>query len=311
MESRLAQQLGTSIRAWLDPLARYAEVVTRTNPLGTADQLLARPDIRAILIEILTEARDRAAAVVQEAWDSTGAADHPLLDRLLADIERYWSVAHLDGLIRHAHASVPPRYFTPGVSQPGTNPLTEAAAERAAAVAEAIRGYAREVAFRSRMTVTVAQGAGRTYAALAGADVRREAGEDVRKRWRAHTEKPACCHWCRLLNGKTIPLHHSFEQFLDWNAHPRPPRPYHGLQGPLLHPFCECWLEIVTGPHVPPGGSQAAPGRRSPAPQAPAGFLAAADIRAMPEAAYGSLIAFLKAAVHELGQVLRRLARRG
>jgi hypothetical protein len=176
-----------------------------------------------------------------------------------------------------------------------------------------------------------AQGTGASAAVLADALEREANGEVLRKRWRAHVESPTCCLWCRRLNGVTIGLRESFLPYLGGPVampqsrtrrvatpagerrygmprgskivYTQPPRPYHGkLQGPLLHPECRCWLEIVrvSGiPEVPPG---------SRAPESLAGFLTAADVRDMPEDTYQADLAFLRAAVHELDQVLKRLA---
>jgi hypothetical protein len=83
----------------------------------------------------------------------------------------------------------------------------------------------------------------------------------------------------------------------------QPPKPYRGaLQGLPLHPRCRCRLAIVTEAahdHAPPPAV---------VPAAPV-FITAAAIRAMPEARYQGLIAFLQAALHELSQVLARLRR--
>ena len=70
------------------PAARYVALVTQANPLGSADQLLARPDIDAMLIAALEQARLAAAAVVRQEWDAAGVPDAPVLAHLLADIGR-------------------------------------------------------------------------------------------------------------------------------------------------------------------------------------------------------------------------------
>jgi hypothetical protein len=178
----------------------------------------------------------------------------------------------------------------------------------------------------------MAEGAGAASAVLADALAREARGERLRKRWRAHVESPTCCYWCRRLNGVTIGLRESFAPYLGGPAAmpqsrerrvatpagerkyglpagrkivlTHPPRPYHGrLQGPLLHPFCRCWLEIVRTGDI----GDASPDNG----QAPAGFVSADDVRDMPEDDYQASLAFMEAAVHELEQVLRRLAEGG
>jgi hypothetical protein len=180
--------------------------------------------------------------------------------------------------------------------------------------------------------VQMAEGGGAAAAVLGGALAREAAGEKLLKRWKAHVESPSCCHWCRKLNGVTIPLRESFASYLGGPAampqsrtrrvatqagqekyglpagsriiYTNPPRPYRGrLQGPLLHPGCRCRLEIVRAgspPEVPPDEGPA-----------PGGFVSADNIRGMPEDTYQADLAFLQAAVYELDQMLKRLAEGG
>ena len=310
----VAVQVSAAVRAALAPAARYLALITQSNPLGSADQLLARPDVDAVLLEALAEARSAARAAVQQEWDARGGpAGEPVLADLLADVDRaYSALAHLRGLIRHAHASVPQARFSPGQDTPGSHPSAEAAIERAAAVRAAILGWASQVALRNRLSVSVAGGAAYTASALEQARTRHAAGEKLLKRWTASMDgkDPRSCHWCRKLHGVTIGLDESFLPYLGGPADltgrghlTQPPRPYRGeLQGPLLHPNCRCRLEIVPAGDVPPPGGQEPSGSNP-------GFLSAAQIRAMPEPKYQSLVAFLRAALHELGQVLSRLRR--
>jgi hypothetical protein len=329
----LGQQLAAAVRQSVAEAAAYLALVTRSNPLGSADVLLARPDTSAVLQQALGEARQAAEDLVSQAWDETGApaGDDTVLGHLLGDIGRiFGNLAHLHGLIRHAHASVPARRFEPGVTRPGEHPSQRAAEERAVAVRDALLGWGRQAALRARMAVHTAEGAGRTAAVLADALAREAAGERLAKRWRAHADSPTCCLWCRRLNGVTIGLRESFAPYLGGPVampqsrtrrvatpagerrygmqagsriiYTQPPRPYRGrLQGPLLHPFCRCRLEIVRM-----GGETAAPGDAAAAP--PVRFLSAADVRDMTADEYEADLAFLQAAVYELDQVLKRLA---
>jgi hypothetical protein len=303
-------QVSAAVQAALAPAARYAALVTQTNPLGTAGQLLARPDISATLTAALEQAREAAAAAVQAAWSEAGGPpDSEVLQSLLGDITRqYAALPRLRSAIRTAHASVRRRRFVPGQTPPGANPSAEAVAERAAAVRDAILGFAREVALRSRVTLAVAQTAARAASALADGYARRAAGQRVAKRWMSRRDGRAC-HWCRNLDGVTIGLDDSFLPYLggaaDLSGHghlTQPPGPYRGeLFAPPLHPRCRCKLMIVT--EIP-----RARAAEPPAPLPAARFISAAQIRAMPEPRYRGLVSFLRAALHELGQVLRRLA---
>ena len=246
MAETASAQVSAAVQVALAPAARYIALVIQTNPLGSADQLLARPDIDAMLIAALEQARLAAAAVVRQEWDAAGAPDAPVLAHLLADIGRqYGSLAHLRHLIRTAHASVPQRRFVRGVTPPGASPAIEAGNERARAVRDAILGFARQAALRSHLTVVVAAAAARTTVVLAEGHARRAAGEKVLKRWEARRDGKAC-HWCRNLDGVTIGLDESFLPYLggpaDLTGHghlTQPPKPYRGaLQGPGLHPHC-------------------------------------------------------------------------
>lgn len=315
--------------------AGYLALVTRNNPQGSADALLKRPDVDAVLRQALDEASESAADLVRQAWYSSGGVtgQGATLDHLMGDIGKiFGNLAHLRGLVRHAHASVPQQRFTPGVHSPGDHPSQRAAEERADAVRDALLKWGRQAALRARMAVHMAEGTGAATAVLAGALAREANGEKLRKRWRAHTESPSCCYWCRRLDGVTIGLRESFAPYLGGPVampqsrerhvatpagerkyklppghrivYTHPPRPYHGmLQGPLLHPFCRCWLEIVRT-----GGTSGVPPDKG---QAPAGFLSADDVRDMSEDDYQADLAFLQAAVYELDQMLKRLAEGG
>jgi hypothetical protein len=329
------QEAASAVRQSIAEAAGYLSLVTRTNPAGTADDLLRRPDTDAVLVQALDEARSAAGEVVRQAWYSAGAVtgEDETLRHLLDDTGRlFGNLAHLRGLVRHAHASVPREPFRPGVHQPGEHPDQRAAERRADAVRDALLGWGRQAALRSRMAVHMAEGTGAAAAVLAEAADREARGERLRKRWRAHVGSPSCCYWCRKLNGVTIGLRESFAPYLGGPVampqsgqrhvvtragerkyglpvghrivYTQPPRPYHGrLQGPLLHPFCRCWLEIVrTG-----GSADVPPGEVEP----PARFVSADDIRNMPDDEYAADLAFLQAAVLELNQVLKRLAEGG
>lgn len=329
------EDLAAAVRQSIAEAAGYLALVTRTNPAGTADDLLRRPDTDAVLLQALDEARSAAEEVVRRAWYSAGdvTSEDETLGHLLDDIGRtFGDLARLRGLVRHAHASVPREPFRRGVHSPGEHPDQRAAERRADAVRDVLLAWGRQAALRSRMAVHMAEGAGAAAAVLAGAIEREARGEVLRKRWRAHTDSPSCCYWCRKLNGVTIGLRESFAPYLGGPVampqsqhrhvatqagerkyglpvgrrivYTQPPRPYHGrLQGPLLHPFCRCWLEIVRT-----GGSVSVPSGEG---EPPAGFVSADDIRDMPEDEYEADLAFLQAAVHELDQMLKRLAEGG
>src|SRR5580692_8466610 len=179
------QSLGDAIVQALAEAAGYLALVTTVNPLGSADALLARPDVDAVLQGALDEARSAAEEVVRQAWYDSGApaSDDATLRHLLDDIDRIFDgLAHLRGVVRTAHASVPQRGFVRGVTPPGEHPSARAAEERGRVVRDAILGWARKAALRARMAASVAEGHGGTAAVLAAALAREKAGERLMKR---------------------------------------------------------------------------------------------------------------------------------
>jgi hypothetical protein len=321
--------LNASLHGIFAQLADYIALVVRNNPFGSADALLARPDVEAMLAQALEDARNLSVSQLEEEWNTAGAAQDAYYQHLLHDMETRHSLPHLRHRIRSAHASVPTAHFIVGVTPPGTVPHMESANARAAAVRQAILGFRRETALPGELTLQVARVAAQTAATLEAGHEREAAGEQLMKRWVARQDGKTCM-WCRFLHGTTIPLDAQFAlpaRVAVQHSYPtrrvateagvaryhqrigtkiiwtHPPKLYHGmLPGPPLHPRCRCRIVLV-----PVREENQEPAERSPAPRA-GGFLASADIRAMPEEKYRSLMAFLRAAVHELGMVLRRLA---
>ena len=274
--------LAAVIQTTMAPAARYIALLSKGS--SSVAELLDRPDVEAVLAEALLEARDVAEAAVLQAWDNSGGVDESVIDHLMADIDRQFNaLPHLRSLIRESHADGPE------------------------AVRRAIVKFSGEVALRATLSANMARGAGQTSAVLAAGEAAQLEGRVVYKRWRSR-RLPDSCHWCLELDGLTIPLHSDFRIYLkaaDLSGSGRlthPPKPWHGkLLGPLLHPHCQCWLELV---------SELATVRPAqPVPTRP-GFVSARDIRAMPEQQYQAMIHFMEAAVHELRQVLARLAGR-
>lgn len=308
--AQVGHGLRVSVTSAFTALGSYLALITRNNPHGSPRQLFARPDVIAQFSSALEESRDMALQAVQDAWYAQdGPRGHQVLDHLLDDVERAYSPRLLRTMVRTAFLSVPTGQFIPGVSMPGANPAMESAQERAQAVQDAVAAFASRALYRNSLTIDVATGYARTEAQLA------QAPPGSYKRWRAHVESPVCCHWCRALDGVTIPVHESFlfhvAPAADLTGHghlTQPPRPYKNrLPGPRLHPNCRCWLEILPGPEAEPVPSESG----QVAPISAPSYLSASEIRAMPEENYGSLMAFLRASAHELGQLLRRLVRRG
>lgn len=273
-----------AVRGYLAAAGMYLAAVAGQNPRLPVSQLLQRPDVEESLDSAFTESSAYVTQEVRYAWESAGGDETADLRRLLGDV-------------RDAHRSLPQ--------------LRAALRTGKASPRETIERFARQLALRSSMTVAHAAAASTLQRELAGARARYPDGT-ARKRWKAHPQDPSCCFWCRRLHGVTIALDADFAPHLGGPAAlsatgrlTRPPRPYGGhLPGPPLHPNCECDIEIIAGGEASDVNSY---GGQVRSPVLP--YLAASGIRALSPARYRLLMEFLRAAAHELGQVLERLAR--
>ncbi len=329
------EELSRDVREAFAYAARYIGLLVQNNPQGSVSGLLTRPDVDAVLQETLDRARETAADAVRQGWAEAGGPPHEYLSWLVDDIDRsYDALGRTRAEIRAAYASAPARHFRPGVTRPGSTPLAESARDRAEAVRRAVLGIGTAIALRNRITLEVALAAARTQREIAAGTLREESGERVLKQWWCSSDPPddRTCHWCRILHKVAVPLHGNFPagQPADLTGHgrlTRPPRLYHGmLPGPPLHPGpCRCEIKIIADlppapeGEVPSGSGQggaktaAAPHQKVSGSSEQSGLtgsgslLAASDIRELPEDRYQALLHFLKAATHELGQVLGRL----
>lgn len=315
-------ELSQEVRAAFAYAARYLALLTENNPKGSVSAVLSRPDVDAVFTQALDQGRELATEAVREAWGAGPRTEY--LDWLLTDVDRsYDSLTALRAAVREAWHSVPPEEFQAGVTPPGTNPAMEAARRRSEAVRRAVMAHGSALALRNRLSAEVAVIAAQTAARIADGEEEELAGGKAWKQWRCRRSPPddRTCYWCRALHGVVIPLHASFPagEPVDLTGHgrlTRPPRVYRGiLKGPPRHPRCRCCIVILTSlPDVSSdSGSQepatnAGVGDAAPTTSAPV-FLAAAQVREMPEGKFQALTHFLEAAVHELGQVLDRLRR--
>jgi hypothetical protein len=292
-------------------LTTYANLlsqVIRNNPLDNLTGLLHRPDVQTYLNHALASGQQTALYAVQQAWNASGMAGLGVTRQaLLADVDRAYARAPqaIATAAITAFGSIPGQHFIQGVSTPGANPEREVAAQRAQAVAEAVRHTGDGIALRNGLSIDVAGVRGRAEAVAAQAALRQQqTGEELGLRWRNSLVNPErTCPFCKALNGKVIPVGGSGEfPHPQQIGHHKPPRLYLGiLPGPPLHPHCRCWLEIVVLSEPPPLPE-------TPAAQAPAPVMVTStQVQAMPEQRYNSLMSFLRAAVHELGQILRRI----
>src|ERR1700760_3003946 len=99
--SGLGRQLGAAILSPVEKLAAYLSLITRANPRGSADALLARPDVAAMLTEALSEGRESAVTYIEQGWLASGAdpAD-PVYARLQVDVDPIFGApGHLRDLI--------------------------------------------------------------------------------------------------------------------------------------------------------------------------------------------------------------------
>jgi hypothetical protein len=331
------EELSRSTREAFAYAARYIGLLVQNNPEGSAASVLTRPDVDAVLLETLEQARAVATEAVRQQWAASGGGQHEYLTWLIDDVDRsYDALGSLRASIHRAYTAVPVRHFQPGVTPPGKAPVAASGRDRAASVRQAVLDVGSHIALRNRLALEVAGTAAQTVQAIQAGTQREMAGQTVYKQWLCSSSPPdpETCHWCRALHGMIVPLHGNFPAGhpADLTGHgrlTRPPRLYHGmLQGPPRHPRCRCHLKILTdlpspgGRPVPsgPGGQGGAGASAAPQQEAPGStertaeraassgsLLAASDIRALSEEKYQSLIHFIRSAAHELGQVLARL----
>lgn len=288
-------ELSGQVRASFTYAARYLSALAGEVPSVTAT--LSRPDVTEVLQQALDTAREIAQNAVRQAWG--GGPEAQYLRWLLDDVERsYSSLSLLRAEIRVAWLSSAPE-------------------DRADAVSRAIMDHAAGLALRNRLSAEVAAVAARTQAQLASGEQRELAGERAWKQWLCRTSPPdpQTCHWCRALHGMVIPLDEDFPEGdpVDLTGHGRlthPPRWYRRFRkGPPRHPHCRCRIVIITSlPDSEVSSEVSSQGVAGPVPATTSGgFLAAADVRAMPEPKYQAALHFVEAAVHELAQLLARL----
>lgn len=279
-------ELSSAVRGEFAYLARYLSELSESSP--NAGKLLRRPDVQALTEATLAQVRETAIDAVREAWAENGGPQHEYLDALLADVERAVLVlGRLRAAVTHAHA------------------------DGADAVRSAVLNVGASVGLQASLAAEVAATAAQTFRAYAEGELREQAGETVYKTWASRRDAKVC-HWCRQLNGVTVPLHSDFpagdpEDLAGHGRLTQPPRLYHGhLAGPPRHPRCRCRL-VISGSAGPEQVTSESGGQEPvSAPHRP-GFLAASAIRELPDDKYEALVHFLRAATHELAQALARL----
>jgi hypothetical protein len=305
----LRTQLTAAVRVAYREFGDHAALVTRTNPLATPEQVLDRDDVQQSLAAAIRDSEDTARQLVRRAWSrADGPEGSAVLARLLADVHDAYSAVpeHLRAAVLAAYQSVPPRAFRPGVSPPGSQPLTESAAERAHAIQAAVREQADRMLVRSRASVDVSFSFGQSAAVLEEAQLRTARGEHVRLKWHAHLDTRTC-PWCRQLDGMVVAPGEEFPHgspVIGASGHLRhPPKVWLGvLHGSPRHPYCRCWIELIV---LSPG--EAVPAIASPAAPEPQPFIRASGIARLSEAQYRGLYHFLSAATHQLDAQLKRL----
>jgi hypothetical protein len=308
--ARLSVQLVAVVNAFLSSFSRHVQLVLTSNPELDARHVLAREDVSMLLGANLLAARRTTAALIRQAWAAGGArSGSPVLARLLEDADTAFGgfPSQAEGIVRETLAAGQP--------------------DVAARAAAAVRNGADDLAHRLRLGLQVAPGFSHTETVLEEGRRRQATGEHVMKTWRARRDHRTC-RWCLQLDGMTIPLEDEFPHG-DPVALPQsrtrhvatpageehyhrsigqpiiltfPPRVWLGrLLGPPRHPGpCRCRIELT-----PVLDEEAPEPLRGPEPVPH--FLRASEVSEMPEAQYRGMLAFIKAAVHELGQLLRRL----
>lgn len=317
--TRLRTQLAAGVRQAFAGVAALAALAVRGDSTVGPVAVMRRSDVQALLGGAVAAAQQLTQSLVAQAWGAAqGPEESETLWQILEDVQRAYEEA--PAAIRLAVASA---YHDAPLPQ------------RAEAVARAIREQADKLVLRGKLSVGMASSGSHTAAVLASGARVAEQGYQVSKRWNSRRTSRTC-RWCLELDGLAIPLDAEFphgaplelphartrQVRTEAGSHryrtaigapiimTRPPSVYGGvLLGPPRHPRCECWIDLlVSGPGQPPPGT--APVPRPHVVLGPSHMLAS-DVAAMPDAQYRGMMAFLRAATHELGQLLRRVTGRG
>lgn len=286
----LQSEVVAALGSWISLLG----TVVRNNPNGDVYDMLARPDLSGLLSGDLATAEALVMAAFEVAWPPSDPT--PYRASLEGDIQRAYAEAPavLRAAAIAAYQSVPPVPFVRGQHPPGTNPNMEAAIKRAAAVEKAVTAAAAYLAFRNQMTVDVAAVRYRTEHVI------HDGNDGWLKKWVCRKDAAGqpdarVCDWCRMLDAMgPIPIGEEFPAG-DMVGNRRPPRVYFDLLGPPRHPRCRCRIILV---RAGASGSVFSP--------APVQLISADSVRHMSPDRYGALRDFHRAALHELGQVLRK-----
>jgi hypothetical protein len=303
---RLSLHLGVVVAA------AFTGYVRRVSDSALSPALIMnRPDMIGALATAVRTADGHAATLVRQAWQHGGGdPGSRYLGAAVSDTSRSLADLHgqISGIVREELASPKP--------------------DVAGRVQQAVSGVVAEAVTRMRMSLESAAGASHTEAVIAEGRRLQQQGQHVMKVWRSRLSRRTC-RWCRALDGAMVPLDDDFPHgdpvALEQERTRRvatpagvrryrrsvgqpiifthPPRVWLGrLAGPKRHPRCECWLElhILTEAGPPPARlrSEETGGRM---------YVRASDIAELPESQYTGIVGFLRAATHELGQVLRRL----
>lgn len=259
-----------AVRQYLQAVVTYIADVREEDPKASTADVLSRRDVQDMLADTTREAQAYVLQVLMESWEDGGSSDYTTYGHLVHDVGKSYAIPSFVSSLKGRSGGA--------------------------------QAHIRRVALRNSLTVQYAARYSAVHASL------QTAGPSASKVWHAHPEDPACCFWCRRLNGVTIPLKADFGPHLGGPAVlsasgrlTKPPKTYHGrLLCPPLHPWCNCFLSFSSG-------ADSAGQSVEDMPSLP--FVSSAEIRAMSSAKYRVLIEFMKAAAHELGQVLRRLQR--
>jgi hypothetical protein len=319
-------QVRARVQALFAPWVQHLSVVIQTNPARDISELFARPDLVQMLGTAVLQGRSLATTAL---WQDFGAGPaSPYRDLLQSDIMTAYETATADLLsVATAAFDGTPQALSTYEGGTSSNVPSDTAEARASAVRHALQQRIALLGLRNSLTVSTGSAQAATEAVLAEGRTRNEQGEQLGKMWAARMDgkDPASCAWCRALHGMVLPLDQEFPHGGPLEGH-QPPKVYHSLLGPPRHPNCRCRIVLVPLPGQSTGQSTGQNEPGLPVPPAQEHLfggqpesqqvivhthVSAAAVRRLPEQRYNQLLHFVRAATHELGQILRRLAGMG
>jgi hypothetical protein len=257
LEESASKAAAEAFRSSVANFITQVNLVAINNPDMTADQVLARPDVKESLQVSLREAQDaswaailegaQAAAKLAESSSEAELKSLGLDDSGLDWIESSFQSSIKEDLARNyklLSATVQQKVrdgFALPVNVEGSSNQPKAAATRRTFAASTLVERSAQ-ALSNRAAASASSLVNRSYTDYQLL----KAPPGSYKMWVANFQRAnSPCLTCAALHGTTIPLQEEFDPEMSFES--KPPAIYQNLLGPPRHPNCRCRIVIVRG----------------------------------------------------------------